>query len=78
MAKKTEVEEISFRPATGGAVSDVRTKTRRGGQGGGPDYDYDHQTAVHATLEHAQAHLAKHLGDCFGSSEAAGKTTEKE
>jgi hypothetical protein len=57
--------EISFRPADGGAISETRTVYKRGGQGGGPDVDYDHETAVHPTLEHAVKHLKKELGPHF-------------
>jgi hypothetical protein len=63
--------EISFRPADGGAISETRTVYKRGGQGGGPDVDYDHETAVHPTLEHAVKHLRKTLGPAFGDEEEA-------
>jgi hypothetical protein len=63
--RKGRLCEISFRPAEGGAISETRTEYKRGGQGGGPDVDYDHETAVHPTLEHAVKHLKKELGPHF-------------
>lgn len=70
MGKPGKVCEISFRPAEGGAVSETRTEYKRGGQGGGPDVDYDHETAVHPTLEHAVKHLKAALGPAFAGQHA--------
>jgi hypothetical protein len=76
---KQEIEEVAFRPAKGGIISETRTKTKRPGQGGGPSYDYDHDTEVHPSMEHAQAHLEAKLGDCFGGKreEPTGEPGEK-
>jgi hypothetical protein len=63
--RKGRLCEISFRPAEGGAISETRTEYKRGGQGGGPDVEYDHETAVHPTLEHAVKHLKKELAPHF-------------
>ena len=63
--RKGRLCEISFRPADGGAISETRTEYKRGGQGGGPDVEYDHETAVHPTLEHAVKHLKKELAPHF-------------
>jgi len=67
--RKGRLCEISFRPADGGAISETRTEYKRGGQGGGPDVDYDHETAIHPTMEHAERHLRKTLGPAFGDEE---------
>lgn len=70
MAKgKSEVCEVSFKPAKGGLVSETRTKSKRGGQGGGPDYDYETENGVHSTLEHASKHLKSTLGHHFGEGQ---------
>jgi hypothetical protein len=68
MAKST-VEHLSFRPAKGGVISELSMRTKRSGQGGGGMHDYESETTVHPTMEHAKAHLEKHMGDCFGGSE---------
>lgn len=75
MAKST-IESVSFRPAKGGVISETSHRTKRSGQGGGPMHDYDHETAVHPSMEHAQAHLGKMLGDCYGSSKGESKDDE--
>jgi hypothetical protein len=68
-----KVCEISFRPAdTGGAESETRTEYKRGGQGGGPDVEYDHETGIHPTLEHAVKHLKETLGPHFGNLKEPG------
>jgi hypothetical protein len=59
---KRELLEVSYRPAKGGLISETRTRTPRGGQGGGPDFDHETEQAVHKNLKHAQAHLAKCMG----------------
>lgn len=70
MAKhKGEVESVTFRPAKGGVVSETTTAYKRGGQGGGPDREYEHETAVHPTHEHAAAHLKSMLGHAYASEE---------
>ena len=56
---KESIDEVAFRPIAGAhSISVTRTKTARGGQGGGPDFDYESEEKVHPTLKHAQAHLA--------------------
>lgn len=70
MAKKPELLEVSYRPAKGGVVSETRTRTKRSGQGGGPDFDHESETGVHPSLEHAQAHMASVLSDCFTGGSA--------
>jgi hypothetical protein len=72
--KKPEMMGVRFEPAKGGAISHTETRTRRGGQGGGPDYDHEDDKMVHPTIEHAQAHLADCLGGCF----TGGKAEEPE
>jgi hypothetical protein len=69
MAKKAELLEVSYKPAQGGVISETRTRMKRGGQGGGPDYDHETEQAVHPTLEHAQKHLSKVFGKTFGGHE---------
>jgi hypothetical protein len=68
MAKKAEIVEVSFKPATGGIVSETRSKMRRGGQGGGPDWDYETESGVHPTLKHASEHLKATLGHHFAAA----------
>ncbi len=75
---KPEVDEVSFKPAEGGVISETRSKYKRGGQGGGPDYDYEHTTAIHSTIEHAQAHLAKTMGGHYGKESEPEKGEGKE
>lgn len=71
---KPEVKEVSFRPAKGGIVSETRKETKRGGQGGGPISDYEHETAVHPTIESAHEHLSAMMGHHFkGKAEAKGE-----
>jgi hypothetical protein len=70
MAKNGEVCEVSFKPAKGGVISETRTKMKRGGQGGGPDYDYKTENGVHPSMEHASAHLKSTLGHSFTDTEA--------
>lgn len=66
---KPEVKEVSFKPAKGGIVSETRKEVKRGGQGGGPNYDYEHETAVHPTIESAHAHLTAMMGHAFAGKE---------
>lgn len=66
---KPEVQEVTFRPAKGGVVSETRMKYKRGGQGGGPMNDYESQTAVHSSHEEPSKHLKAMLGRCFGNEE---------
>ncbi len=55
-----KLEEVTFRPAKGGhSISSTRFKTARGGQGGGPSFDYNSEETMHPTAEHAAKHLAK-------------------
>ena len=62
MSKKRELVTVEYRPAKNGIISETRTRTARGGQGGGPDYDLDHETAVHRNAGEAQAHLGRVMG----------------
>lgn len=62
---KGEVKEVSFKPAKGGIVSETRREFKRGGQGGGPSHDYEHETAVHPDMKSAHAHMAAMMGHCF-------------
>lgn len=58
MAKKAILEEVRFRPIEGAhSISTTEHKTPRGGQGGGPDFDYEREEKVHPTEAHAVAHL---------------------
>lgn len=59
---KRELVEVNVRPAKNGYISEARLRTKRSGQGGGPDYDHETETAVHPNVKHAQAHLAKLMG----------------
>ena len=68
---KPEVVRISFEPAEGGLVSETHMKYKRGGQGGGPDYDHETERGIHSTMEDAQAHLEEHFGKHFGAKKAA-------
>lgn len=60
--KKPELVEVAYRPAKNGIISETRTRTPRGGQGGGPDFDHDTEMGVHANAQDAQAHLGKLMG----------------
>ena len=66
---KTRVHRISFERAKGGLVSSAEHRTYRGGQGGGPEYDYDEEKTVHPTMEHAKAHLDS-MADCFDDKDS--------
>lgn len=59
---KRELVAVEFRPAKNGIISEARVRTKRSGQGGGPDYDHETETAVHPNAKHAQAHLAALMG----------------
>jgi hypothetical protein len=78
MAKKPEILEVAFKPAKGGVVSETRTRTPRGGQGGGPSFEHDSEQGVHPTMEHAVAHLKSSLGHCFGAAPEAEVEEPKE
>jgi hypothetical protein len=73
MTRKGEVTEVGFRPAKGGVVSETRRRFKRSGQGGGPDFDHETETAVHATPESAAAHLKTVLGHAFAESTEANR-----
>lgn len=75
-SRKGEVISVEFRPAKGGVVSETRTKYKRGGQGGGPMDDYEHETAVHSTKEDAAAHLHAALGKAWGGSDGPDRETK--
>lgn len=74
-SRKGEMVGMEFKPAKGGAVSETHMRYKRGGQGGGPTEDHEHETAVHPTLQHAQDHMAAMMGHCFTDGE--GKSDEK-
>ena len=59
---KRELIAVELRPAKNGFISEARTRTKRSGQGGGPEYDHETDIAVHPSIKHAQAHLAKLMG----------------
>ncbi len=61
-----ELIEVSFKPATGGMISETRHKT--GGGKFGPDYKYD--TAVHGSLGHAVRHLKAAFGKAAGGKKS--------
>ena len=73
MAKKSEIDGMTLRPASGGVVSETTTKTKRSGQGGGPSHEYETETAVHPSAEHLMGHIQKHMGDCFGDGHEESK-----
>jgi hypothetical protein len=76
---KEKIEGVEFRPAEGGLVSETRKKVSRGGSGGGPGYDYDHETAVHHSMDDAKAHLESCLGHVFkGGKEESVRVPDKE
>jgi hypothetical protein len=61
--RKGEFHSLEFRPAKGGAVSTTRMKYKRGGQGGGPDYDYESQEEVHPNMQSAHDKIKAVMGD---------------
>jgi hypothetical protein len=63
-------KSIEFTPAKGGAISEARYQVNRGGQGGGPMYDYDTVRSIHPTKEDAAKCLTDTLMKHFGESEA--------
>lgn len=67
---KPEVESVTFRPAKGGVISETARKIKRGGQGGGPMHDYEHETTVHPTIESAHEHLTAMMGHAFAGEKA--------
>jgi hypothetical protein len=71
-------ESVEFRPAKGGVVSETRYKVARGGQGGGPTHDYEHESGVHATKEDAHAHLDKMMGGAWATGEDTAPKSEEE
>ena len=77
-ARKGEVLGIEFKPAKGGLVSETHMRYKRGGQGGGPDWDHESETGVHPNMEHAHAHLEAMMGHCFGAGEAKEPNAEVE
>lgn len=66
---KPEVSEVTFRKAKGGVISETRKEIRRGGQGGGPVMDYEHESAVHSDMKSAHDHLTAMLGHSFEGSD---------
>lgn len=74
---KAKIESLEFRPAEGGLISEMRKRVSRGGSGGGPAYEMDHETTVHPTMEHAEAHLRESLGHVFeGAKEESVREPE--
>ena len=61
-----------------GVISHVEKRIRRGGQGGGPDADYETERTHHPTMEHLHEHLAEHLGHCFQETEEEPGESEKD
>lgn len=62
---KSTITGVDFTPAKGGVISTTSMKTKRGGTGGGPDYEHKSEQTIHPTLEHAQAHLKAKMGGFF-------------
>jgi hypothetical protein len=51
---------------------------QRGGQGGGPLHDYESdKPVIHATLKHAQDHLAEVAAGCFGETDRTAPIDEE-
>jgi len=67
---KPELMGVEYTPAKGGVISETRTATKRGGMGGGGDYDHKSEKAVHPTLKHAQDHMANVMGKYFAAKDA--------
>ena len=67
-----EIESVSYRPVkgvdgeNGSVIARVSSKTARGGQGGGPMYDYNEDETALPSMEHVHKHMKKHLGSVFG------------
>lgn len=68
-----ELIEVSFKPATGGMISETRHKM--GGGKFGPDYKHD--TAVHGSLGHAVRHLKAAFGKASGKKDASMKKSDR-
>jgi hypothetical protein len=80
--RKGEIHSVEFRPAKGGAVSTTRTKYKRGGTGGGGDYDFEEENEVHSNLDvgkikaiiqHALANADEELAEIAGKKEPKAK-----
>jgi len=67
---KPELMGVEYTPAKGGVISDTRTRIKRGGMGGGGDFDHKSEKAVHPTLKHAQDHMANVMGKYFAAKDA--------
>lgn len=79
MKGKSKLEEVTFRPAKGGhSISSTRFKTQRGGQGGGPSFDYNSEETMHPTAEHAAKHLAKVFHAESGTDQPGAEYDEKD
>jgi hypothetical protein len=79
MKGKTILDEVTFRPVKGAhSISVTRRKTDRGGQGGGPSFDYGSEEVSHPTIKHAQDHLAKVFHTESGTEKPGGKYDEKD
>ncbi len=62
-----QLDEVSFRPATGGLISETRRKSKNGDFGS----DYKRETAVHSNIGQAVRHLKSVMGS--GVEKKAGK-----
>ncbi len=74
MAKgnKIEVHGMHLEPIAGGdggVTSTTMMRSKRGGTGGGPEYDHTEEKAHHSTLASLHKHIAKHMGPAFGEQE---------
>jgi len=69
VAKKSMVHEIVLQPMDEktGVVSHTTYKTKRSGQGGGPDYDHESTSHAHPSMDHLIGHIKEHLGPHFGA-----------
>ena len=74
---KSELMGVDFTPAKGGVISETRTRIKRGGMGGGPDFDHNSVKAVHPTLKHAQDHMASVMGKYFAAKDAKPEAESK-
>lgn len=65
-ADKGKVHSLEFRPAKGGIISRTVMAHKRGGHGGGPDYDHSSEERVHPDMDSAKAHLESTMGSDMG------------
>ena len=77
MAKgKRILDGVEYRPAKGGIVSKTTHKIARGGQGGGPAFDFESEDAVHPTAKHAAGHLQAMFHSESGTDKGASYSEE--